>query len=360
MLQNIWQKLLKKQSKLLLLFLPLSILGDLLYRLRRFFYNYGPFKRISFAVPIISIGNLGLGGSGKTPMTLYLANAINQRNKKIAILMRGHKGKFEHSAGVLKTGTRLGHDPIDFGDEAIIYARNLKNASIIVGKKRANNLDYYFSKERPDAVLLDDGFQHLKIFSDLDIVLFDATWPLSYYKSAPVGYFREGLSALKYADYIAIGRVDLVTREKLEQIECLLKKYIRDDVQIGYFKYQFKRILDCNFKNEQELSGLRDQKVVTVTGLASPDSFNQMISALDAKIIQSYSFSDHHYYTESELNKIISYADENNAIILTTEKDVVKIRKVVNNNKIFFLEIELQFVKEEESLKLLVDNLVLS
>jgi tetraacyldisaccharide 4'-kinase len=116
---------------------PISLLWEFVHDIRRTFYDYGIFKQYSFHVPVISIGNLTFGGTGKTPFTLWLAKFLGQENKKVMILMRGYKGKLENIGGVIEAGKKINPDPYIYGDEALLYARQLENASIVVGKKRS-------------------------------------------------------------------------------------------------------------------------------------------------------------------------------------------------------------------------------
>ena len=116
---------------------PFSWAWESVYQVRRFAYNYGVFKRNKFQVPIISVGNLTFGGTGKTPITLWIAEYFNSRERKVMILMRGYKGKLEHSSGILRSGKKIGFNPFYFGDEALLFARRLQNVSVVVGKNRS-------------------------------------------------------------------------------------------------------------------------------------------------------------------------------------------------------------------------------
>src|SRR5690606_32028400 len=153
------------------------------------------------------------------------------------ILMRGYKGKLEKSSGILRGGRKLGYNPVDYGDEPLLLARRLESASIVVGRNRSENLRYHFNNEKPDVVLLDDGHQHLKLYRDLNIVLFDALMPASRYKVAPLGYMREGFSALKDADLVVIGRADQATRESIDNLKELVHSYaqaVSNCAEIGF------------------------------------------------------------------------------------------------------------------------------
>ena len=166
---------------------PISYTWEKIYQIRRFAYKTEIIKSHEFEVPVISIGNLTFGGTGKTPFTMWISRFFNDLDKKVVILTRGYKGKLEHKSGIIRSSNKFGHNPFEYGDEPLLMARRLDKTSIIVGKRRADNLKYYFNKERPDIVLLDDGHQHLKIKRSLNIVLFDCLIPMKSYKVAPLG-----------------------------------------------------------------------------------------------------------------------------------------------------------------------------
>lgn len=333
-----------------LLLRPISFLWESVYRLRRTFYNYGFIKRYQFKVPIISIGNLSFGGSGKTPFTLWLAKYLEKQNKKVVILMRGYKGLRENSSGLLRSGRVLGYNPEEYGDEAIIFAKNLNKASILIGKNRSQNLLDFFPTELPDVVLLDDGHQHLKMERDLNIVVFDAMLPLSSYQVAPLGYLREGLTALLDADFIIINRADLVPEVKIQALKNIINKYVVTGTPISQCRYVPKGLLDS--RGHQFLAPDRCQgiKVVALAALASPDSFIKMLGNMGAEVVSTAVFPDHYFYSDEDILKVTNLAKEQNAIVVTTEKDIVKMRSMVDELEVYYLSVEVEFMDGEEKL----------
>ncbi len=347
-LHNIWPKLLKNHSPILMFFYPLSVLWDFLHRLRRLIYKYFKTNKASYRAPVISVGNLTFGGTGKTPFTLYLSDLMAQRNLQTLIVMRGHKGKKENSHALLKPKKFLVAQADEFGDECLIYARRMKKGAILVGKNRSQNLDFYFHKENPDVIILDDGFQHLKIERDLNIVLFDASQPLSYYKVFPLGNLRENLNALKDADLIGFGRSDLISSSQLKKLKSFLNTFTDTPLPSFNFRYRVKDILNYHFLKTKDLIDFKNERVLVVSGLAGPDSLFQMLEKIGVFIIEQITFEDHHIYSTEELENIHRKAEESNALILTTEKDIVKMRTLFNSERLFFLEIELQVIEGEE------------
>jgi len=337
---------------------PLSIAWESVYFIRRAFYDYGFIHQKSFRVPIISVGNLSFGGTGKTPFTLWLAEYLQKQNKKVMIVMRGYKGKLENDSGIIYAGKKINPDPVEYGDEALIYARRLEGSAIVVGKNRSANLNFYFPKFLPDVVLLDDGHQHLQLKRKLNIILFDALMSLDKYQVAPLGYLREGFSGLKDADLVVIGRADQVSREKIKQLKSLILNTLPYGVTIAEVGFKPKGFLNSSYDYLFNVEGIKNKKVICVAGLASPQSFYKMIEEMGANVISTETFSDHHYYTKNELESLLSKAKENQAYLVTTEKDMVRIKKVMNDERIIFLQVDLVFFSGEEEAKKIIDQCV--
>lgn len=339
-----------------LFFSPLSWIWESVYFFRRACYDYGILRQRSFQVPIISIGNLTFGGTGKTPFTLWLAEYLHKKNKKVMILMRGYKGKLENSSGLITSGKMMTPDPVDYGDEALLFARRLEDATIVVGKRRSENLSFYFPKVEPDVVLLDDGHQHIKIKRKLNIVLFDATMPMYRYRVAPLGYMREGFQGLKDADLVVIGKSDIAGPEKIKT----LKKFLQPHLPVGveFAEVGFRPNGFYNAANDLVLKAdeIKGRKVICVAGVANPQSFYKLLEELGAEVIVTESFPDHHYFKPDEINALLSYAKSEDALLVTTEKDMVRIKKIVEDDSIVFLEVDIEFLSGEEATLKVIDS----
>ena len=346
-----------KTSFLKIFFLaPLSWVWQSVYFARRIFYDYGILKQHSFQVPIISVGNLTFGGTGKTPFTLWLAAYLYTKNKRVMILMRGYKGKLENSSGLIYSGKKINPDPKDYGDEALLFARRLEEASVVVGKKRSENLSFYFSKVSPDAVILEDGHQHIKIKRKLNIVLFDALMPLSRYKVAPLGYMREGFSALKDADLIVIGRADLARPDQIQALKDLMMPYLAKEVPFAEVGFRPNGFYNSSYDLVYTLDQIRNRKVICMAGVANPHSFFKLLEDLGADILVTESFPDHHFFKLDEINALLSYAKSEDALIVTTEKDIVRMKKIVSDDLIVFLEVDIYFLNGELRTKEIIDR----
>ncbi len=342
-------RLLKKLLNIFLLH-PFSVLWENVYKIRRSFFEYGVLKKSYFKVPIISIGNLTFGGTGKTPLIIWLLDKIESFELEPVVLTRGYKGKLEHSTGMIRGGQKFLSNPHEFGDEPLLISKKMKSGAVIVGKKRANNLKQFFHEIEPDVVLLDDGFQHLQLHRSLNILIFDALLPLESYKTAPLGYLREGLTALKDADVVLISRADQVEEETIDSLLRLLSPYLSADIILGKFYYIPTGIFDGFEKLVMQLEDIKGMDIIALTAIASPESFYRLLEDHGANIVDKVVFSDHHFFGHEDINDILMKSAKHDALVITSEKDMVKIRKVTRNPKILCVNIEIEFQSGEKDL----------
>lgn len=329
---------------------PLSSVWETSYKIRRSLYEYGFLKKDYFKVPIISIGNITFGGTGKTPLTIWLVKKLETYDLETTILTRGYKGRLEHKSGVIRGGQKFLSNPHEFGDEPLLISKQMKRGAVVVGKRRSANLKSFFHSLKPDVVLLDDGFQHIQLYRSLNIVLFDALLPLDRYKTAPMGYLREGLSSLKDADVIIISRVDQVSEEKIEDLLTMLSAHHRKGIPIGKLIYKPSRIVDSFDQEIMDVSGLKGKKVLAVTAIAAPESFYNMLEGFGAEIVYKKVYPDHYFFSHEDINDILIESAKHDAIVMTSEKDMVKLRKVSKDSRIMSLNIDVKFLAGEEEI----------
>jgi tetraacyldisaccharide 4'-kinase len=266
------------------------------------------------------------------------------------VLTRGYKGQLEHSSGLLKSGQKFRLNPFDYGDEPLMISNKMSRGAVIVGKKRTDNLLKYFSEVKPDVVLLDDGFQHLQIHRSFNIVLFDATMPMNLYKVAPLGYLREGFSALKDADAIIITRADMVTSQKLEKLKSSLSEHFHHNPPMALTSYRPLGVFDVHDKyifSNHQLKGL---KAIGVTAIASPESFYRYLESFGVELTERVSFPDHYFFTPEDVNDLLIKASQQSAIIICSEKDMVKIKRVSLDARILFTKVKVEFISGESEL----------
>ena len=339
-------------------FYPFSFLWEWIYIVRRNFYKYGILSRYYFKVPIISVGNITFGGTGKTPFTIWLTETFNDYKKSCVVLTRGYKGNLENSSGIIMGEDAFKNDPQVYGDEPLLIARRLIEGAVLVGKKRGQNLEHYFHKLNPDVVLLDDGFQHLKLFQDFSIVLFDALLPIEQYQVAPLGYLREGLTSLSDADAIVISRADQVDENKLQLLKTFISKYIRPQIPFALIKYAPTGIFNTHFNKVYDMKDLKGRKVIAVAAIASPDSFFSLLSSYGAEVVEKVIFPDHYYFTPNDVNELLVSAATQGALLITSEKDMVKLRRISLDARILFVDIKVQFIEGESELKDKIKNIL--
>jgi tetraacyldisaccharide 4'-kinase len=327
---------------------PLSVLWENIYKVRRSFYEYGVFKKDYFKVPIISVGNITFGGTGKTPMIVYLTQKVTEMDLNPVVLTRGYKGDLEHESGIIKGGQRFRSNPKQFGDEPLLISRKMERGAVIVGKKRAANLKKYFHEVSPDVVFLDDGFQHIQLYRSLNIVLFDSALPLERYKTAPLGYLREGLTALKDADIILMSRADQVEPSQMEKLSNLLARHHRKDIPIGKFGYKPDGMFDSFDSLKYKMDELEGRDVIALTAIASPDSFYRLLEDHGANIVEKVVYPDHYLFTQDDMNDILIKSTKQNALVITSEKDMVKVRRVIQDARIVYVNISVSFIAGEE------------
>lgn len=333
-----------------IILLPLSFLWERFYRLRRSFYEYGILPKKVFKVPVISVGNLSFGGTGKTPLIIWLSNWLNERNLSPVILTRGYKGQLEHSSGLLKSGQKFRLNPVDYGDEPLMISNKLKHGAVIVGKKRAENLEKYFAETHPDVVLLDDGFQHLQIHRSYNILLFDATMDFARYKVAPMGYLREGMSSLKNADAIIISRSDIVEKSQLNELTTFLKSQFHHEPVFAFTRYLSEGIFDVKDNLKYEINDVENLRVIAVTAIASPESFYKYLEGLGVEICEKVNYPDHYFFELEDINNLLLRASQLSAIILCSEKDMVKIKRVSSDPRIMCTKVKVDFINGENEL----------
>lgn len=331
--------------------MPLSFAWEWVYRIRRSFYEYGIFHKTVFKVPVISVGNLSFGGTGKTPTIIWLAEWLISQGLTPVVLTRGYKGQLEDSSGLLKSGQKFRLNPFDYGDEPLMISNKMSKGAVIVGKERAKNLLKYFWEVQPDVVLLDDGFQHLQIYRSFNIVLFDATMALDLYKVAPLGYLREGFSALKDADAIVISRTDLVTQEKLQKLQAMIAENIHHKPLFAYTRYHSVGVFDVHDKYIFSMHELKGLKVIAVTAIASPDSFYHYLEGAGVEVVEKVSFSDHYFFTPEDVNDLLIKASQQSAVIMCSEKDMVKMKRVSLDSRILFIKVKVEFISGEKELR---------
>jgi tetraacyldisaccharide 4'-kinase len=356
--QQVYRNLISGRSTglpaaLLRLFIGTAATGySLVVRLRNFLYSKRWLKIHTAGVPVISIGNITVGGTGKTPLVIWICNAIYQiskiKNQKcgVAILTRGYK-----TAQNLKLKTQ------NYVDEPAILAESCPQAKVIVNPNRAEAAAEAVDKFGAKVLIMDDGFQHRRLHRDLDIVTIDATCPFGYGKVLPAGLLREPVAYLRRADAAVLTRCDQIRESELSQIEKKLQ-LINPDMVIA--KSIHNPICAKTMTGEKiTIEQLKDKKIFAFCGIGNPDAFLNTIRNTDANLVGSKIYNDHHRYTDSDVDDIHGQANRLGAdLILTTQKDHTRyaIRNTQYEIPFAYLAVEIKFTSGEDKLKQLIED----
>ncbi len=310
------------------LLIALSFLFFAGVQTRRLFYKIGVLRSVKLEKPVISVGNITWGGTGKTPFSEALLHRFLRDGQRPALLTRGY-GK----------------------DEEKVIRQNLPGLDILSGKERLLNALRAQKDTDISLFLMDDGFQHLSIKRDADIVTINATDPVGNGFLIPAGILREPLNALKRADMVIITKSDLVSKERLSRIKEHIR-HVSGDIDI--FEAIHEPAFFYTASNERKpLDCLRQNRVCAISGLADNNSFSVTLSQLDVTVVSRLLYMDHHRYVSADMEKIADAVAKDNAdAIVTTEKDWIKLKDIamplaLKEADILVLKIEVK-VKEDE------------
>ncbi|TBR14785.1 tetraacyldisaccharide 4'-kinase [bacterium] len=278
-------------------------------------------KPLQPACKVISVGNITLGGTGKTVLVELIAYYLKQNSHKVAVLTRGYKRNIKNPSD------GAGQEYDGMGDEPYMLKRKLGNIPVLVDKNRVRSLNLAVKKFGVDTVILDDGLQQWRIKKDLEITLIDSVRALGNKKILPRGILREPLSALKRSDIFVLTKAD--SSKATEEISAFLNK-INPKAQIFLSKHEPTGLYDL--RNPGAVLGLNvfaGKKAVLFCGIADPDYFKKTVEGLDINIIKSFEFIDHYRYSQPNLDNIIDFALKEKAdLVVTTEKDASRLDKL--------------------------------
>jgi len=315
-------------------------------RTRSLLYSLQLLKTRTLSCPVISVGNITVGGTGKTPLVMALAKGLMSRGIVVAILSRGYK-RTKTSGPVVSDGRDLLLSPEESGDEPFLMARACRGVPVLVGKDRSANGRTALRQFGIQGLLLDDGYQHLPLRRDLDILLIDGRLGFGDGHLLPRGILREPLSHLRRAHLFLLTKV-----EDLETSRSIEKKIneIHPRADVFHSHYQPTSLVGAHGE-EEELDSLGGKKILALSGIAQPDSFSLLLRRCGAEIVREAIFPDHHRYLPGDLSSI---KEESKRVdwIVTTEKDMLKLRKLgIDDLPIRSLRIEMKIWEEEAFFK---------
>jgi tetraacyldisaccharide 4'-kinase len=308
---------------------------------RRFSYAY--FKKPDkLPAKVISIGNLTLGGTGKTPAVISIAQEAKKRGFTPCVLTRGYKGKAKETCFISK-----GEKPLlnsrEAGDEAYLMAEILKGMPVVKGKNRYEAGKLALENFQSEILfILDDGFQHWRLHRDIDVLLIDATDPFGNEKLFPEGIMREPFSAIRRAHFIVITKADVALQGAVQEITDKIRKY---NSKAPIFIASHRPTGLSNISGESKgLDSLRDKRIYSFAGIANPAYFQSSLTLGGARIVEFRQFRDHHVYKQKDMDEVKKEAL--GLDIITTEKDLVKLKELEIPKNLSALKIEFSIDNE--------------
>ena len=350
----------------------LSIVFSQIIKIRYFLYDKRLLKNSPLGCLVIVVGNITVGGTGKTPVVEKLAKTLQQNGRKVGIISRGYKSKNESlSRKILRFVTNGAVTPPKIvsdgknvllssklaGDEPYMLANNLPGVIVICDKNRVKAGYFAIKDFGCDTLVLDDGFQYLKLRGSLNICLVDSTNPFGNERLLPRGILREPLHRLSKADYILITKTKKIQQcEELHQTIRIHNSLAR----IIYCKHTPRFLVDIKSEEEKNLDFIKEKKVAVFSGIAYPESFEGTIKEQGAEIIYAKRFLDHHRFSAGEIKTVFMEAFDTGAeMILTTEKDAVRLPKISPKIPLYYLRLEIDLLSNEEDFNSLVKRLYL-
>jgi len=309
----------------------LSAIYGTLIRIIDIFYRRRIFSQKRLPCKVVSIGNITVGGTGKTPMTIYLAETLTGLGYKVVVISRGYRGDAEKKGGIVSNGREILMGPDSSGDEPFMMAARLNNIPVVVGQNRYNAGLLAIRNFNPDIILLDDGFQHRKLFRDIDLLLLDSRRPFGNFHLIPKGVLREPVASIDRADSFILTKSSSLDAGIPDVIKNISKDYPVFTAYNAY--YFFKNNKDgvstrpADFKNEpsSDFSCMAGKKVVAFSGIVGNGHFRKTLEEFKCDLLEFFGFPDHHRYIAGDMERISkSVRDRRAELVMTTEKDFAR------------------------------------
>lgn len=331
----------KKGLLLDVLLFPLiivSVFFQYIIMLRRKLYQKGFIKSYRPRAKVISVGNLTVGGTGKTPMVIHLCTLL--KSKKIGVVARGYKAKVR-GVVLVSDGTNLLCTPETCGDEPYLIARSARHAVVAVSANKTEAVRFMDEHYQPDIIILDDGFSHLQVQRDMEILLIDGDKGFGNRHALPAGPLRELVRSIQYADVIGVkgGTAGL--------LPVLDRFHIQDKTFSFYYTMDAIKSIDRN--EPVDIKGLQDKKSIAMAGIAFPEQFFDALSAIGIKPVQCIAKPDHYTYDEYGLRDMVNRYKADTVIV--TAKDAVKIKGIVRDTHTAWLFADIAISMDGKTVK---------
>lgn len=329
---------------------PFSPLYSAIMKAREKLYTTGTFDRQTLPVPVISVGNLVLGGTGKTPTVQHLARLLLRQGYHPAIISRGHGGKAGDTVNIVSDGNKILLSPISAGDEPYMLAESLPGVPVLTGLRRIFPCRQAISQFNADVIILDDGFQHLSVARDIDIVLFDGTVLAGNSRVFPGGPLREPTASLKRCNAFLLTGKNSSNKERIKNFSDLLQLKF-PGTPVFNSSLDSYELIESNGKISNTLPS---EKFFGFCGIANPARFEKSLVDQEIALCGFLALKDHTSYNQTLVSHLCKKAAECGAKnLVTTEKDFVKLRDLDFQLPLYVLHIQ---YKVEQSLDLFVLN----
>jgi tetraacyldisaccharide 4'-kinase len=346
-LRKIWyaQTAASNLNPLILILSLLSLMYRPVVNLRNKMYDHGILKQSRLSCKVISIGNITVGGTGKTPAVIMLAKSLKERGYRPAVLSRGYGGKNKSAVNIVSDGSKILMGHMEAGDEPILIAKAAEGIPVITGPKRILTGRFAIDNLNADILILDDAFQHRDIFRDVDIVILNREQPFGNGFLLPRGPLRESLESLKRAHFLIWkdsteeGRYPKYQEQGIGLYLPVLSVYLRP-----------KDIIRGGAGDVYPLEFLKGKKVCAFAGIASPEAFSKTLESLGGVVRSFTEFPDHYRFVQADISDIRRrYIDSASDIIMTTEKDGVRLADFPDFLKdVFLLRLEMEMHPSRE------------
>ena len=320
-------------------------------RARTWLYDHGWLKSRRLPCPVVSVGNLTVGGTGKTPVTMWVAQRLLERGRKVGILSRGYRRKSRKEFVLVSNGRSILAGHREAGDEPYFMARRCPGVIVAVGADRYQ-LGRWVLRQMPiDCFVLDDGFQHLGLHRDVNLLLIDGSDVNGMEDLLPMGRLREPLDAAQRASEIIITRVEREARASrvVEPIETVLGTAIHPITT----RFTVQGLHGISASARPSLAEIQGKSVLIFSGVGNPQQFRRTVDALNVRVVSELVFQDHDPYAPSTVEKIYRHVERFQPdLVLTTEKDLVKCQSNWSiPTPVFAVRLTLEFVKGRSRLE---------
>lgn len=327
----------------------LSLLYGAVIKTRNALYDKCVFKSFSLGAPVVSVGNITVGGTGKTPLVAFIAELLLENGEKVCILSRGYGRKDAHKRVLVSDGEKILTDAKRAGDEPFELARKLLGKAIVVADKNRISAGVWAREQfGATAFVLDDAFQHRRVRRDLDVVTIDATDPFGNGKLLPAGILREPVKNLERADAVVITRANLCEEKRIADLKFEISK-INNRCKIFVSENKISELVkleefSANAQRAKDKEQKTKDKVLAFCALGNPENFFEQLRRENFDLVGTQKFPDHHFFAPKDVEKLEKIARQISAeILLTTAKDAVKLKDLRFEMPCFVVENELIF-----------------